>query len=87
MLLAQLCTGGEVNALIPALAKKLETAGSPIIVVDQATGWEWQAGADTVDGCHPNERGEEKMATRWYDALTTVLPKPAAAAKTRGKKK
>ncbi len=84
VLLAQLCSGGDVNALIPALAAKLKTQQSPIIVVDQAQGWEWQAGADTVDGCHPNERGEEKMAQKWYDALTKVLPKPTTKKKTKG---
>jgi lysophospholipase L1-like esterase len=87
VLMAQLITGGEINQGIPPLAKKLSTPASPVIVVDQASGWEWEAGKDTVDGCHPNERGEEKMAVRWFEALTKILPKPKAAAKAPAKTK
>jgi hypothetical protein len=83
ILLAQLITGGDINGLIPPLATKLNTPASPIILVDQSAGWEWQPGADTVDGCHPNERGEEKMAVKWFDALVKILPKPG---KMRGDK-
>jgi acyl-CoA thioesterase-1 len=78
VLMAQLITGGEINQGIPGLVKKLNTAQSPVILVDQSAGWEWEAGKDTVDGCHPNERGEEKMATKWFDALAKILPKPTA---------
>jgi lysophospholipase L1-like esterase len=83
VLMAQLITGGDINQGIPPLAKKLSTKQSPVIVVDQATGWQWEAGKDTVDGCHPNATGEEKMAVKWFDALTKILPKPAPAATKR----
>jgi acyl-CoA thioesterase-1 len=82
VLLAQLMTAWgelvEVNKRIPDLAKRKTTAASPIIVVDQATGFDVRKDKDTVDGCHPNASGEEKMATRWFEALVTVLGKPSA---------
>lgn len=31
----------------------------------------FSATSDTRDGVHPNTSGSQKMATRWYDALTT----------------
>src|SRR5439155_20445050 len=37
----------------------------------QWTGFD--AVADTVDGVHPNTGGFQKMANRWYPALTQVL--------------
>lgn len=77
----------EVNRRIPELAKKLSTKDSPVIVVDQSAGFDVRAGFDTVDGCHPNASGEAKMAKCWFEALTTVLPKPKSAAKTDGKQK
>ncbi len=83
VLLAQLMTNWgdlvEVNHRIPELAKRSSTAASPVIVVDQVTGFDIRKGQDTVDGCHPNPSGEEKMATKWFAALASILPKPARA--------
>ena len=83
VLLAQLMTNWgdlvEVNRRIPELAKRKSTAASPIIVVDQVTGFDIRKGQDTVDGCHPNPAGEEKMAAKWFAALVSVLPKPPGA--------
>ncbi|WP_249350481.1 cellulose binding domain-containing protein [Microbispora sp. H10836] len=56
---------------IPAWAAGLTTAQSPIVVVDQWTGFD--AARDTGDGVHPNDAGFQKMADRWYPALTKVL--------------
>ncbi|MDF5716522.1 MAG: SGNH/GDSL hydrolase family protein [Rhizonema sp. NSF051] len=61
------------NSLIPNLANQTSTYQSPVIVVDQYTGFDPQLGADTFDGCHPNDTGEWKMATRWLEALKNVL--------------
>lgn len=91
VLFAQLITNwgelAEVNKAIPDLAKKLTTEQSRIIVVDQATGFIYPG--DSVDGCHPNAAGDEKMAAKWFEALKPLLgnagkagaPAAAAAAK------
>lgn len=59
------------NSAIPGWAAGLTTAQSPVIVVDQWTGFD--AVADTGDGVHPNTAGFQKMANRWYPALAQVL--------------
>ena len=61
----------ELNQALPAMAREVSTAVSPIIVVDQFTGFD--ALTDTYDGIHPNPVGSEKMAARWYAALQPVL--------------
>jgi lysophospholipase L1-like esterase len=67
---------------IPGWAAGLTTAQSPIVVVDQWTGFD--AVGDTVDGVHPNNAGFQKMANRWYPPLAKVLdgviPPPTASA-------
>lgn len=77
ILLAKLIQPGPVqqafNTMLPDLAKKLDSAASPILVVDQVSGF---TKADTIDGIHPNPMGQEKMATKWFAALETFLPKP-----------
>jgi lysophospholipase L1-like esterase len=55
------------NRLIPYLARQKSTSQSPVIVVNQSTGF--NAMSDTWDGTHPNELGEKKMADKWYKAL------------------
>jgi lysophospholipase L1-like esterase len=61
----------ELNAALPGLAASLTSHESPVAIVDQFTGFD--AVADTVDGVHPNDRGEEKMAQRWLDALRPLV--------------
>ncbi|MEQ4306128.1 cellulose binding domain-containing protein [Plantactinospora sp. B6F1] len=60
-----------LNDAIPAWAASKTTAGSPIVVVDQWTGF--STGSDTYDGVHPNAAGDQKMSDRWYSALTAAL--------------
>jgi uncharacterized protein (TIGR03382 family) len=60
-----------LNARIPEVAAAKSTEESPVIVVDQNTGF--NAVTDTHDGAHPNEIGEEKMAQKWFAALEPVL--------------
>lgn len=60
-----------LNAAIPGWASAKSTAQSPITVVDQWTGF--STGTDTGDGVHPNDAGSQKIANRWYPALTAVL--------------
>jgi lysophospholipase L1-like esterase len=67
------CAQGVVNldAAIPAWATSLTTAQSPIVVVNQWTGF--NDATDTVDGVHPNDAGNQKIASKWYPALTQFL--------------
>ncbi|TGE11683.1 SGNH/GDSL hydrolase family protein, partial [Hymenobacter elongatus] len=60
-----------LNALLPALAQQKSTAQSPVIIVDQNTGFD--PATDTYDGVHLTPDGEEKMAARWYTTLQTLL--------------
>ncbi|MFD2514639.1 GDSL-type esterase/lipase family protein [Pontibacter locisalis] len=62
-----------LNERIPALAQELNTAASPVILVDQYTGFNPTTGADTFDGIHPNASGEEKMAQKWFEAIMKVV--------------
>jgi lysophospholipase L1-like esterase len=59
------------NSMIPAWAAANATASSPILVVDQHTGF--VSTTDTVDGVHPNAAGSMKIATKWYAALTPLF--------------
>jgi len=86
-LLAQVITSGKLpkysyipalNSELAQLAQRLGTPASQVVLVDQASGFD--PAADTVaDKVHPNARGAEKMAARWFAALRTVLPKPAVS--------
>ncbi|HVT90262.1 MAG TPA: NPCBM/NEW2 domain-containing protein [Tepidisphaeraceae bacterium] len=63
-----------LNSMIATLASQKNTAQSPVILVDQYTGF--NASSDTFDGVHPNDSGERKMSAKWFNALTSVLPAP-----------
>jgi lysophospholipase L1-like esterase len=67
------CAQGVINlnAAIPAWASSKTTAQSPIIVVDQWTGFD--DSTDTADGVHPNDSGNQKMANKWYPPLAAQL--------------
>jgi lysophospholipase L1-like esterase len=65
---------GRVNALNAALATwaaQHSTATSPIVVVDQHTGF--ATATDTYDGAHPNDAGNEKMATKFLKPLEAAI--------------
>jgi lysophospholipase L1-like esterase len=59
------------DAAIPAWAAGKSTAQSPIVVVDQWTGF--NDATDTGDGVHPNDAGNQKMSSRWYPPLAAYL--------------
>lgn len=60
-----------INEQIVALAAMKTTAKSPVVLVDQATGFGDQ---DLLpDGIHPNQLGEKKMASKWLTALEPFL--------------
>ncbi len=61
------------NEEIPELVQELSSAASPVLLVDQFTGFDAATGADTWDGIHPNTSGEVKMAQRWFDTLYPLL--------------
>ncbi|MEL7070430.1 MAG: Ig-like domain-containing protein [Cyanobacteria bacterium J06581_3] len=61
----------DLNALIPAVVTEKTQPGSPVILVNQNTGF--NAAVDTYDGVHPNVNGEAKMALKWFDAIDTHL--------------
>jgi acyl-CoA thioesterase I len=63
----------ELNGLIAALARQITTKQSPVVAVDQFTGFRAEPGKDTYDGAHPNAMGEQKMAQRWLSALKPFL--------------
>ncbi|WP_410810768.1 cellulose binding domain-containing protein [Micromonospora sp. 067-2] len=60
-----------LNAAIGGWAAGKSTPQSPIVVVDQWTGF--STAADTYDGVHLNAAGDQKMSDRWYPALVDAL--------------
>jgi lysophospholipase L1-like esterase len=60
-----------INAGISTLAARMNRAQSPVVLVDLYTGISPKL--HTVDGTHLNTIGEQKVANRWFRALTTVL--------------
>jgi hypothetical protein len=84
ILLAQVIPSGKLpkyayiptlNEALAKLAARQSTPDQPILLVNQAENFD--PDKDTIqDKVHPNETGAEKMATRWFDALTKILEKP-----------
>jgi lysophospholipase L1-like esterase len=37
------------------------------------TGFNPAMGQDTSDGVHPNATGSQKIATKWFNALTSLV--------------
>ncbi len=67
----------ELNVELAKLPARLTTAESPVIGVNMADGFDWRT--DTIgDHVHPNALGAEKMAAKWFTALTNVLAVPEA---------
>ncbi|GAB2899394.1 SGNH/GDSL hydrolase family protein [Streptomyces mayteni] len=61
----------DLDAAIPGWAAGMSTAQSPVVAVDQWTGF--NPATDTCDGVHPNDAGNVKLAARWYPALVRSL--------------
>ncbi|KAF2678294.1 carbohydrate esterase family 3 protein [Lentithecium fluviatile CBS 122367] len=61
----------DLNAAIKTWASSKNTTTSPITVVDCWTGFE--TASMTGDGVHPNEAGNQKLATSWYALLAGVI--------------
>lgn len=60
----------DLNSRIPALVSSMDSSQSRVILVDLHTGF---SGSDTFDGVHLTSSGENKMAQRWFDALSDLL--------------
>ena len=62
----------DLNSRIRTLAGQLNSASSPVISVDQFSGFDVNADLKT-DGIHPTESGFVKMGDRWYQAVASYL--------------
>ncbi|MFD3003694.1 PA14 domain-containing protein [Pontibacter toksunensis] len=62
-----------LNNNIPVLAQELNSTTSPVVLVDQNTGFDPTPDSYTYDGIHPNWRGAYWMMRKWYDALRGIL--------------
>lgn len=60
---------------IPNLVSQKNRSNSRVILVDQETGFDLSR--DSFDGLHPNESGEKKIASRFFNALTPLLTQAA----------
>ena len=60
------------NAALPAAVDSWNTAASPVIMVDQNSGFDAQT--QTYDGIHPNASGEQQMADVWQQAIEAARP-------------
>lgn len=61
-----------LNTLIGQQIPQLTTSQSPVMVVDQYTGFD--PSTMQVDGVHPNLAGGQFMSDRWAPVLESVLP-------------
>jgi lysophospholipase L1-like esterase len=62
----------DMNNKIKTLPEELATETSPVIFVDQFTGFDMSKDIQG-DNIHPNASGEEKMAQKWFDAINGYL--------------
>lgn len=62
---------GDFNERLSALVMDLDSTRSRVVLVDQFAGFD--ANQDTYDGIHPNERGNQKMAAKWFAGLNLLL--------------
>lgn len=69
-----------LNTAIRQYAPSKSTRDSPVTFVDNYTGFD--AVADTADGEHPNDAGNEKMATKFFGPTRDAI-KAVSAKKTR----
>jgi lysophospholipase L1-like esterase len=64
----------RLNAAIPGWAASRSRTASPVVVVDQFSGFD--ARRDSGDGIHPNDAGGARIAARWFGALQPILQAP-----------
>ncbi|MBC2595876.1 glycoside hydrolase N-terminal domain-containing protein [Ruficoccus amylovorans] len=74
--LEKYCYIPELNQALADLAAKMNRHDQHVMIVNQCSGFVWED--DTVaDHVHPNARGAEKMAQKWFETLVEILPPPA----------
>jgi lysophospholipase L1-like esterase len=61
----------NLNDAIVAMVADKDTAGSPVVTVDQNTGFD--PATDTFDGLHPTAAAENVQADRWFAKLKDWL--------------
>ncbi|MEO3813195.1 cellulose binding domain-containing protein [Sphaerisporangium sp. B11E5] len=61
----------SLNAAIPSWAESKSTPASPIVVVDQWTGF--SNAQNTYDGVHPNAAGDQLISDTWFPPLKSLL--------------
>ena len=66
----------QLNQRIALIAEYMDIERSPVLLVDQFSGFNPAVDQDTYDGVHPNEVGEQKLAEKWFSALQQVLVLP-----------
>ncbi len=75
----RLLAGGAVlHRGLRLMAERLSTPESQVAVVEDG------GGAETFDGVHPDEAGQAQQASRWMEALRTILRPSAAWAREPG---
>jgi len=70
------------NKQLVKLTESISKEESRIIPVNHFEGFDPKT--DTYDGVHPNERGMDKMADKWYKALIDILPLEKKKPEARG---
>lgn len=66
----------QIREVVNNLAFLMDSAQSPVKTVDHYEGWIEDPKAlytDTYDWAHPNLKGQEKMARKWYEAMEEYL--------------
>ncbi len=66
----------KIHPEVAAMVKSLNLSVSPVVAVDHYKGWvedPSRQDTDTFDWAHPNVKGQEKMAHKWFDAMQPYL--------------
>jgi lysophospholipase L1-like esterase len=61
----------DLNGAIKDWAPDRSTENSPITIVDNFQGF--NVTTDTVDGEHPNDKGNQKIADNFFDPLVAAI--------------
>jgi acyl-CoA thioesterase-1 len=61
-----------LNNTVTTIASEMDTPQSPVILVDQVTGFD--SGSMLYDDVHHNRVGEAWVAENWFEALANILP-------------
>ena len=73
----------NLNTAIRQWVPSKSTRDSPVVFVDNYSGFD--AVADTTDGEHPNDSGNEKMASKFFEPTVKAI-KAVSAKKTKTKR-